>query len=210
MKPNAQEPFHRAAEIVEARTTPEGDCLIWTGNLDKNGYGRYKHKGREWPAHRLAWAVARGPVPEGLHIDHLCFNKRCVKVEHLEPVTPAENSRRSNYHHKGGSPTEFPCGHPRTPENSHMLCTTKSRKRGHNRRYGACKACRVAAKRRAYKPKPRRKARECPHAGGPWYLCKQCKSAHMADYYRKRSGLGQRAAVERAELQILAVTDANR
>ena len=45
-------------------------------------------------AHRVAWEDARGPIPDGLTIDHLCRVRNCVNVEHLELVTIAENNRR--------------------------------------------------------------------------------------------------------------------
>lgn len=45
-------------------------------------------------AHRFAWADRRGPIPEGLTVDHLCFNRRCQNPGHMEIVTRSENSRR--------------------------------------------------------------------------------------------------------------------
>lgn len=68
-------------------------CLNWTGKLD-NGYGRFWYEGRTMLAHRVAWEIENGPVPDGLHIDHLCRNRACVEVAHMEPVTIAENVLR--------------------------------------------------------------------------------------------------------------------
>jgi HNH endonuclease len=45
-------------------------------------------------AHRLAYTLAHGSVPEGLELDHLCRVPRCINPDHLEPVTPSENQRR--------------------------------------------------------------------------------------------------------------------
>ena len=44
--------------------------------------------------YRLVYEALVGPIPEGLTIDHLCGNHRCVNPDHLEPVTRGENTRR--------------------------------------------------------------------------------------------------------------------
>ena len=74
----------------------ENDCWIWTGGTDKKGYGVFHDNGtHQVRAHRFSWALYRGPIPEGLHIDHSCVNPPCVNPDHLEPMTLAENNRRS-------------------------------------------------------------------------------------------------------------------
>lgn len=83
----------RRKSAEDART----GCVNWLGRLDPGGYGRCDDKTTgERRVHRVAWALARGPIPEGMTIDHLCWNKVCINVNHLEVVTRAENSRRSN------------------------------------------------------------------------------------------------------------------
>jgi hypothetical protein len=72
------------------------DCWLWVGAIGSSGYGRLKVAGRDVGAHRFAFELLVGPIPEGLTIDHLCRNRPCVKPDHLEPVTLAENTRRAN------------------------------------------------------------------------------------------------------------------
>lgn len=70
-------------------------CWNWTTTPFQNsGYGRIKVVGRVMVAHRFAWEVLRGPIPQGMQLDHLCRNRRCVNPEHLEVVTPRTNVLR--------------------------------------------------------------------------------------------------------------------
>lgn len=73
-----------------------GDCWEWTANIGiGNRYGSFLLNGKKRPAHRVAWELERGPIPPGLELDHLCRNTKCVRPDHLEPVTHLENMRRS-------------------------------------------------------------------------------------------------------------------
>lgn len=77
----------------------ETSCWIATKKPQPNGYvvlpwyedGRKTRIG----AHRLAYMRAKGPIPKGLHVDHLCRVPTCVNPAHLEAVTPGENVRRT-------------------------------------------------------------------------------------------------------------------
>jgi len=71
-------------------------CWPWTGAIEKTGYGRVKHDGKVRLAHRVAYSIAKGAVPGGLHVDHLCRNRRCCNPAHLEAVTQRENTLRGN------------------------------------------------------------------------------------------------------------------
>jgi len=74
---------------------PPGECIMHTGNYNKDGYGRVRTgHSRHTPAHRAAWEKERGPLPRGVHLDHLCRNRGCINLAHLEPVTPRINILR--------------------------------------------------------------------------------------------------------------------
>lgn len=79
------------------------ECWEWRGNLRREGnafYGRTTVGGGQTVrAHRFSYEYFVGPIPEGLVIDHLCENTRCVNPAHLEPVTNSENSKRRCQRH---------------------------------------------------------------------------------------------------------------
>ncbi len=93
-----------------------GGCWLWTAQLSKEGYGIIsKTSGHPVPAHRVSYEMACGPIPEGLHIDHLCRVRACVNPAHLEAVTQGENNRRAG---AATVPrTHCPQGHPYSGKN---------------------------------------------------------------------------------------------
>lgn len=84
---------------INARIAKSDGCWIWTGHIHrKDGYGRYRLPGMKWDktAHRVVYELYTGvEIPSDMTIDHLCLNKQCVRPDHLEVVTRAENSRRA-------------------------------------------------------------------------------------------------------------------
>lgn len=95
-------------------------CWNWIARLTR-GYGSFSRGRRHVYAHRYAWERANGPIPDGLHLDHLCRNTRCCNPDHLEPVTPRVNVLR------GESPSAVVVrtnhckrGHEFTPDNTYL------------------------------------------------------------------------------------------
>jgi hypothetical protein len=72
-------------------------CWLWVGALNESGYGvvRASRARSNHLAHRWSYEQAKGPIPEGLTIDHLCRVTNCVNPEHLEAVTQAVNNFRA-------------------------------------------------------------------------------------------------------------------
>lgn len=90
-------------------------CWLWRGNRRKRGgYGSLGWQGRTVAAHRLAYEMLVGPIPDGLVLDHTCRETSCVNPEHLEPVTVEENSSRAR---KRPPATMCGQGHPLTGDN---------------------------------------------------------------------------------------------
>lgn len=69
------------------------DCWIWTG-AKARGYGSIYIGRKNRKTHRVSYELFVGPIPKGLHLDHICRNPSCCNPAHLEPVTHAENARR--------------------------------------------------------------------------------------------------------------------
>lgn len=68
---------------------------LWTGALNDSGYGVIWDGRRLVYAHRLAFLLTGGRVPDGTEMDHVCGVRSCVRPDHLEPTTHAENVRRA-------------------------------------------------------------------------------------------------------------------
>ena len=87
------------AKVNKSGPVPEyapelGPCWLWLAGRHSAGYGYFGVGRRMVLAHRYAYQETRGPIPEGLEIDHLCRVRHCVNHEHLEPVIHRVNILR--------------------------------------------------------------------------------------------------------------------
>ena len=112
-------------------------CWLWTGSLTKKGYARrIGHDGRFWSGHQLAYILLVGEIPPDLVIDHLCRVRHCVNPDHMELVTPEENTRRGT---AARWLEDCPNGHPpalyrRTLPSGKNICV-QCRRDGDKRRH---------------------------------------------------------------------------
>jgi hypothetical protein len=89
--------YASAEERFWKRIDKTDTCWLWRPPLTPAGYGQFfPTKGTRMLAHRFAYELLVGPIPQGLTLDHLCRVRNCVNPEHLEPVTIGVNGRRGN------------------------------------------------------------------------------------------------------------------
>lgn len=120
---------------------PDGNgCMLWLGSQNERGYGWLRVGTKLLKAHRISCALAYGPIPEGLEVDHLCRARHCVAPEHLEAVTHAENMRRGIAGKLQAAKTHCPRGHAYDDANTY-------RTRDSRRQCRACARIRAARKR---------------------------------------------------------------
>ena len=124
------------AMFDRALPEPNSGCWLWPTE-SREGYGHVWCGGRTRRAHIVSYELARGAVPEGLVLDHLCRVRCCINPDHLEPVTQGENIRRSPIMGQYARPTTCPKGHAFDESNTY---------RAGGQRY--CRACRADYARR--------------------------------------------------------------
>lgn len=119
--------------ILERTEPGPGGCQLWTGTTVR-GYGKVYEGRRNRLVHRAVFEALVGPIPEGMDLDHTCHtrdplcrggvtctHRRCVNVEHLEPVPPIENNRRSqSFSAINATKTHCDHGHEFTSANTYI------------------------------------------------------------------------------------------
>lgn len=124
-----------AAQRFWPKVDMSGDCWLWTGPLRPTGYATFYPGGGRHVAkiyvHRFAYEAVRGPIPDGLEVDHLCAVRHCVNPTHLEAVT-----RRVNLDRRNARKTHCIHGHRYDEENTYRS--------GPHRHCRACRNERVA------------------------------------------------------------------
>lgn len=133
MPPSRTKPLDRFLLKIEKRSN---GCWIWTGHINRDGYGRFWDGDRQVLAHRWYFQELHGPI--ALELDHTCHtpecispceHRACVNPAHLEPVEHGENVRRGKHN---GRKTHCPRGHPYNTENTYY---------GKDRTHRMCRAC---------------------------------------------------------------------
>lgn len=71
-------------------------CWLWQGPLDRDGYGTFYLRRRNRRANRVGWFSANGPIPDGMVVNHTCRSRSCVNPQHLNLITPTDNSLRDS------------------------------------------------------------------------------------------------------------------
>jgi hypothetical protein len=144
--------------MARAVPVPFSGCWAWEGACSTAGYAQYRLPKGTMYAHRLAYELAKGPVPDGLDLDHLCRVRCCVNPDHLEAVTRSTNLRRGvgvaqaaeRIKAIGGWQrhwTHCKHGHEFTAENTYITPNSGAR---------SCRICRQLDYERSYQPKRKR------------------------------------------------------
>ena len=124
-----------ARVIYSVEPPSDSPCWLWQGCTTTRGYGLIAICGKSKLAHRLAYELFKGPIPEGLELDHLCRVRNCCNPDHLEAVTHEENVRRGDSGCNHRNKTHCPSGHEYTPENIYRLPSRPRERR--------CRTCRA-------------------------------------------------------------------
>ena len=101
-------------------------CWVWTASKFADGYGKFKFDGKNRRAHRMAWLLTNGEIPDGMVVMHSCDIRECVNPEHLSIGSAKDNSQDmvSKNRHRNQIKTHCPEGHEYNivTKNSYRQC----------------------------------------------------------------------------------------
>lgn len=90
---NRQPKRKSLADALSTKVDLVGDCLVWNGSKTNLGYGQIYVEGKLKLVHRVAWELSKGQIPGRMEIDHTCWSRACVNVDHLRIAEHKQNSR---------------------------------------------------------------------------------------------------------------------
>jgi HNH endonuclease len=132
------QPLRVTARLLSNVTVQPSGCIVSNYSVGSHGYSQigWHERGSRTMVlgHRAAWTAAYGAIPDGLTVDHICRNRKCINVDHLRLLTNLENARDNGF----ASRTHCPQGHPYDEVN------TRRDRRGHRK----CIACQQQSNRR--------------------------------------------------------------
>ena len=203
MPKDLRDKLRREDEIRKEGVIMDG-CINFNGYIGPTGYGRKWHQGKMKLAHRVAWEEAFGEIPKGLVIDHLCRNRSCVNVDHMELVTPKENVLRGvGPSAKNKCKDVCPNGHPYTGDNlivsrkgfrSCRICQNIYRRNVDISGPKVTKTCEWCGIEYEAPNSSRNKHRYCSKSCGAYASAKVRMERRLATLSRKREALAEEKA----------------
>lgn len=196
------------ADIAARLVEQENGCRIWTGTCIHGGYGQVRWQNKTVKVHRLLYEHQHGPIPEGMHLHHICRNPPCANTAHLELLTPAEHVNASvNPASINSAKADCKRGHPLAGDNLYInpsgerQCRECGRLRDRRFYYGDLEKTRERNRRKYRQAAAKRPSRIpkaiCAH-GHPRVLenlypggaCRICVLQRSKERYEQRKGEG--------------------